>query len=111
MWSHNSGEVWGICVYKHYVYTCGDDNNIYKWNFKTKSVDEAMPWWTQKNEDEIGVKVHSKKNISKKKMTASSMSHVKEMYQTRALAVNTKFKHIAVAFNDWKIVIRYIVIY
>lgn len=106
MCSHNSGEVWGIALYKHYIFTWGDDNNLYKWNYKAKSVDDTIPLWTKNDEDTLGLKVHTKKNASQKKMTASSLSRVNQMYQARGLACNSKFKHIAIAFNDWKIVIR-----
>ena len=43
MESHNSGEVWGLDSRNGFVYTSGDDNQVIKWDPKTrKCVDRAI---------------------------------------------------------------------
>lgn len=106
MMSHNSGEAWGLAIYKHYIYSCGDDNQLFVWNMKTRQVDEAYTLWTKEMEKKDGVEAKLKRNYSKKKMTASTLSKKDPPYQARALAVSNKNKHIAIAFNDTKIVIK-----
>lgn len=106
MRSHYSGEAWGLAIYKHYIYTCGDDNQLIRWNMKSRQVDECHKLWSKAFESEAGVSVAMKKNKAMKKNTASSLSKRKPQYQARALAVSNVNKHLAVAFNDTKIVIK-----
>ena len=106
MRSHNSGEAWGLAIYKHYIYSCGDDNQLLVWNMKTRQVDEAYTLWTKETESKDGVRAKLKRNYAKKKMTASTLSKLDPPYQARALAVSHKEKHLAVAFNDTKVVIK-----
>lgn len=73
---------------------------------KARKVDESHVLWDEKMENEAGVATKLKKNISNKKNTASSLSKCPPNQQGRALAVNVKQKHLAIAFNDSKIVIK-----
>jgi fructose 1,6-bisphosphatase len=106
MMSHNSGESWGLAVHKYSIYTVGDDNQLLVWNMKTRQVEEMYTLWTKAMEKKDGVSARLKKNKSQKKMTASTMSKLGPGFQARACAVNQKERHIAIAFNDCKIVIK-----
>ncbi|CAI2383913.1 unnamed protein product [Moneuplotes crassus] len=108
MKSHNNGEAWGVAVHKNKIYTVGDDNQLIVWDMVRREVSEAYTLWTKENEKKEGVKQKTKKNRSMKKMTASSMSNKKPFYQARAIAINPHEKHMAIAFNDCKIVIKHL---
>lgn len=73
---------------------------------KTRQVDEMYTLWTKEMEKKDGIGARLKKNKSQKKCTASTMSKLGPEFQARALAINTKERHIAIAFNDSKIVIK-----
>jgi hypothetical protein len=67
---------------------------------KARKVDESHVLWDDQMEKEAGVATKLKKNISNKKNTANSLSKYPHNQQARALAVNVKQKHLAIAFND-----------
>lgn len=55
-----------------------------------------------------GIKAKMKRNKAFKKNTASTMSRKPVNQQARAIAINSKEKHVAIAFNDCKIVIKHL---
>ena len=75
---------------------------------KRREVDAVHLLWTKENEKKEGVKARTKKNKSLKKYTASTMSTKKVHQQARAIALNTHHNHLAIAFNDCKIVIKHL---
>ena len=108
MRSHNNGEAWGLAIHKHHIYTCGDDNQLLVWNMKRREVEAMYPLWTKEMEKKDGVKAKIKRNKAFKKNTASTMSSKPVHQQARAIAINTKENHVAIAFNDCKIVIKHL---
>lgn len=106
MRSHYAGEAWGLAVYKHYIYTCGDDNQLIKWDIKRRTAVDSYLLWTKENEKSSGIGTLPQKDLLKKKNTASSLSKLAPAYQARALAISERHKHLAVGFNDGKVVIK-----
>lgn len=108
MKSHNDGEAWGVAIHKHHIYTCGDDNQLIVWNMRRREVEAVHTLWTKQMEKKDGVKQRIKRSQTHKRNTASSTSSKKPHQQARAIAINTRENHVAVAFNDCKIVIKHL---
>ena len=91
MRSHHDGEVWGLAVDEKtgYVLTTGDDNKIMVYDPKQHRVVKVSL-----------VEPDLNKKPRKVKGGASSLSKHSVNQQSRAIAVNSLYKHVALASND-----------
>ena len=92
MYSHSNGEVWGLDVADNKILTSADDHNIFTWDYKTRK----MVKQTTLNE----------KGGKKIKYGASTLSTLPDNQCSRAVCLNKKNSHIAVALNNGDVQIR-----
>ena len=99
--SHSDGEVWGLetCGSNGTFLTVGDDNTIYEFSIKDKSMVRKAKVWT------FELNGGQPYETSKMKPTASTLSKHPAYQQGRAIAYSPKNGHVAVSNNYGDVII------
>jgi WD40 repeat protein len=107
MYSHHDGEVWGLCVIddKYFVTSC-DDNKILMFDLEQRKLVQKGNVDPTSEDGQSSIRESVK---SRPDRGAATTSKSPPSQQSRALAYNSKLRHLAVATNCGVVTIREIV--